>query len=640
MKEKNRNCARRFSYIIALFVLIFAGSLYVSEEPGQAKTYSSTKQVKAQIKRLNKKIRKVKKASKKAYARWKRAARGRTTGTADSRYISGACVINGNPLIIEVGNTYYYIKNRISNSFYFTGNIRTTGGYRSINGLICVNAQVVSGSGSTRAANQAAKKYRKYKRQIEDLEYDRYCLKKTLKFKVRTKNKTIYVGRKVKLKPQITYKNKITWKSSNTKIATVNKKGVVTGKKAGKVIITAKTNLSKKTSKIAVKVKGISKLKLELEYSYLTLNEEAILGDVEKIDRVYSSDETVVSTYKEYGYIWIRANSVGKAKITAYGKNAQTTVEILVYEPHIIFEQNKFQYDASSLGTDVKIYFKSNIPTDGGWERGEPRIDWINCKCDEGSRSNSIFDWDIIYEKKKADGMDTLGIMILHLEETGVAQFRLRDTAGQGRYGYDYVSSDIEVSVTGTRLSYSTEIAEDEYITTYLQDELTILNENKFYVWLHGDEIHKVASSDEDILLVDGSDKSIALVPRGKQGTVKLTVFTEETGERIELIVHVCSLDISWDDGTDGHQKTYEWGNKPITSYFNIDFLSDVVDIKEVKGTVIQSDGHIEFGEYRDGKLFFTITGMEHAWEDTYKVRVTVNGFSVERELYVECDRS
>lgn len=86
----------------------------------------------------------------------------------------------------------------------------------------------------------------------------------------------------------------------------------------------------------------------------------------------------------------------------------------------------------------------------------------------------------IIYEKKKADGMDTLGIMILHLEETGVAQFRLRDTAGQGRYGYDYVSSDIEVSVTGTRLSYSTEIAEDEYITTYLQDELTILNENCF----------------------------------------------------------------------------------------------------------------------------------------------------------------
>lgn len=167
-------------------------------------------------------------------------------------------------------------------------------------------------------------------------------------------------------------------------------------------------------------MKIISNLKLELEYSHLTLNEEAILGDVEKIDRVYSSDETVVSTYKEYGYIWIRANSVGKAKITAYGKNAQTTVEILVYEPHII------------------------------------------------------------YEKKKADGMDTLGIMILHLEETGVAQFRLRDTAGQGRYGYDYVSSDIEVSVTGTRLSYSTEIAEDEYITTYLQDELTILNENCF----------------------------------------------------------------------------------------------------------------------------------------------------------------
>lgn len=65
MKEKNRNCAKRFSYIIALFVLICAGSLYVSEEPGQAKTYSSTKQVKAQIKRLNKKIKKLRRHLKK-----------------------------------------------------------------------------------------------------------------------------------------------------------------------------------------------------------------------------------------------------------------------------------------------------------------------------------------------------------------------------------------------------------------------------------------------------------------------------------------------------------------------------------------------------------------------------------------------
>ena len=34
----------------------------------------------------------------------------------------------------------------------------------------------------------------------------------------------------------------LTWKSSNKKVATVNRKGVVTGKKLGKATITAKAN--------------------------------------------------------------------------------------------------------------------------------------------------------------------------------------------------------------------------------------------------------------------------------------------------------------------------------------------------------------------------------------------------------------
>ena len=56
---------------------------------------------------------------------------------------------------------------------------------------------------------------------------------------------TVYVGKKITLKISVPkkYKNKISkvkWSSSNKKVAVVNKKGVVTAKKAGKTVIKAK----------------------------------------------------------------------------------------------------------------------------------------------------------------------------------------------------------------------------------------------------------------------------------------------------------------------------------------------------------------------------------------------------------------
>ena len=70
---------------------------------------------------------------------------------------------------------------------------------------------------------------------------------------------SVTVGKTVKLKVKGTRK-KAKWSSSNSKIATVNKTGVVKGKKAGQVKITAKIGKKKLTCKVNVK-KAKSKAK-------------------------------------------------------------------------------------------------------------------------------------------------------------------------------------------------------------------------------------------------------------------------------------------------------------------------------------------------------------------------------------------
>jgi uncharacterized protein YjdB len=60
------------------------------------------------------------------------------------------------------------------------------------------------------------------------------------KVKLNKTKATIYVGKTITLKVE-NNKAKVKWSSSNKKTATVSKKGKVKGKKAGKVIITAKS---------------------------------------------------------------------------------------------------------------------------------------------------------------------------------------------------------------------------------------------------------------------------------------------------------------------------------------------------------------------------------------------------------------
>lgn len=75
---------------------------------------------------------------------------------------------------------------------------------------------------------------------------------------LKVSNKKVYAGRSGKIKVKSTRGAKLSYKTSNKKIATVNSRGVVTGKKAGTVKITITAKKSKyKTVKKTITVKVV-----------------------------------------------------------------------------------------------------------------------------------------------------------------------------------------------------------------------------------------------------------------------------------------------------------------------------------------------------------------------------------------------
>lgn len=90
--------------------------------------------------------------------------------------------------------------------------------------------------------------------------YTIYVGKKVKGVKLNAASKTLTTGKTLKLKatlsPSTAAIKAVSWKSSNTKIATVDKNGKVKGIKAGKVTITCTTKDGKKTAKCKITVKA------------------------------------------------------------------------------------------------------------------------------------------------------------------------------------------------------------------------------------------------------------------------------------------------------------------------------------------------------------------------------------------------
>ena len=154
---------------------------------------------------------------------------------------------------------------------------------------------------------------------------------------------TIYIGRTTTLTatvlPTNTTDKTVTWISSNTKIATVNNKGVVTGVGAGKVVITARTNNGKTaTSTITVVKQTINPTGIKVSPTSNSIN----IGDIYYVAATvlpsnatnktvtWTSSNAKVATVDKQGLV--TGIGVGTANITAKtsnGKTATSTVTVV-----------------------------------------------------------------------------------------------------------------------------------------------------------------------------------------------------------------------------------------------------------------------------------------------------------------------
>ena len=138
----------------------------------------------------------------------------------------------------------------------------------------------------------------------------------------------VYVGKKATIKVTKTkITGKVTFKSSNKKVATVNSKGVITGKKAGKAVITVK--VGKYTKKLTVKVKKPS-FKLVKSSAKLKKGKKTTIkvkaSPVSKV--TYKTSNKKVATVNSKGVV--TAKKKGTAKITVKCNGITKTFKVTV----------------------------------------------------------------------------------------------------------------------------------------------------------------------------------------------------------------------------------------------------------------------------------------------------------------------
>lgn len=209
---------------------------------------------------------------------------------------------------------------------------------------------------------------------------------------------TIGIGNSVALTvdtvPANAAKPELTWKSSNSKIATVNSKGVVKGLRQGKVTITATTRdgsgkSAKCTVAVSDSVQPVSEVRLSKTSFKINVKKTVALrsavapGDATNQTLVWTSSNPNVATVNQKGKI--TAVGKGKAYITAAatdGSGQKAVCKVTVVQPVKKITMPK----TSSVKLGKKIQLKPTVaPSNASskkltWKSSNPKIAWVDSR--------------------------------------------------------------------------------------------------------------------------------------------------------------------------------------------------------------------------------------------------------------------
>lgn len=157
------------------------------------------------------------------------------------------------------------------------------------------------------------------------------------KVSLKVSNKKAYVGKTTKISAKATKGARLSYKTSNKKIATVNSKGVIKGKKAGTVKITITAKKSKyKTVKKTITVKVYrQKQKITASNVKLTTGQRGNLGAKAHTRLAYKSSNPKVITVDKKGNLTAKKTGTAKITVTApangtYNKASRTITVTVV----------------------------------------------------------------------------------------------------------------------------------------------------------------------------------------------------------------------------------------------------------------------------------------------------------------------
>lgn len=196
----------------------------------------------------------------------------------------------------------------------------------------------------------------------------------TFSYKVRVvapflscRTKSLYLGRQYTLEVN-GGSGKITWKTSNKKVASVNKNGLITARKPGKATVTATRNGVSMQCKVTVLKPAFKKTSVNLQVGGKT--RLRINGGTEKAK--WKSSNPAVVTVNSNGTL--RGKKIGKATVTATLNGYKLSCKVNVYT-HML--------SRSSLTLEAGDSQKLTVTGGSGkvtWKSSNPKIATVNSK--------------------------------------------------------------------------------------------------------------------------------------------------------------------------------------------------------------------------------------------------------------------